>query len=84
MLDATRLILILLVYFIGYGFLVWLKPAILYDSSKTGLRPFGVGYKQTTILPLWLVSILLAIFSYFVVLYFIHMRYSSVFMQGMV
>ena len=81
MFDANRLILILLVYFIGYGFIVWLKPSILYDPSKTSLRPFGVGYKQTTILPLWLVSILLAIFSYFVVIYFIHMRYSSLFMN---
>jgi hypothetical protein len=30
---------------------------------------------------LWLVSIFLAIFSYFVVLYFIHMRYSNLFMS---
>ena len=80
MFEMNRLILILVIYFIGYGFLIWLKPSILYDPSKTGLRPFGVGYKQTTILPLWLASILLAIFSYFVVLYFIHMRYSALFM----
>jgi hypothetical protein len=46
------------------------------------LRPFGVGYKNTTILPLWLASILLAIFSYFVVLYVIHLRYQTIFIAA--
>ena len=81
MFDAHRLILVLMVYFISYGLIVWLKPAILYDASKTGLLSFGVGYKQSTILPLWLMSILLAILSYFAVLYFIHIRYSTLFMS---
>ena len=81
MFDAHRLILILMVYLIGYGFILWLKPSILFDPSKTNLRPFGVGYKQSTILPLWLLSILLAIISYFSVLYFIHLRYSTLFMS---
>lgn len=81
MFDANRLFMILMVYFISYGILLWFKPGIIFDPSKTGLRPFGVGYKNTTILPLWLVSILLAIFSYFVVLYFIHLRYSTVFIN---
>lgn len=80
MFDGNRLIMILMVYFICYGILLWLKPGIIYDESKKGLRSFGVGYKHTTILPLWLVSIFLAIFSYFVVLYFIHIRYSTLFM----
>ncbi len=81
MFDGNRLFMILMVYFICYGIILWLKPGIIYDNSKNSLRSFGVGYKQSTILPLWLVSILLAIFSYFVVLYFIHMRYSTLFMS---
>jgi len=79
MFDGNRLVMILMVYFICYGILLWLKPGMIYDESKR-LRSFGVGYKHTTILPLWLVSIFLAIFSYFVVLYFIHIRYSTLFM----
>lgn len=79
MFDANRLFMILMVYFIGYALILWFKPGMIFDPSKKGLRPFGVGYKNTTILPLWLVSILLALFSYFVVLYFIHMRYSTLF-----
>jgi len=81
MFDANRLIIILMVYFSCYGIILWLKPDIIYDPTKTALRSFGVGYKQSTILPLWLASILLAVFSYFAVLYFIHMRYSSLFMN---
>jgi len=80
MFDMNRLFMILIVYFTCYGLIVWLKPGIIYDPNKQGLRSFGVGYKNSTILPLWLVSILLAIFSYFVVLYFIHIRYSTLFM----
>lgn len=80
MFDTNRLFMILMVYFIGYGIILWFKPSIIFDPSKKHLRSFGVGYKNSTILPLWLISILLAIFSYFVVLYFIHMRYSTLFM----
>jgi len=81
MFDANRMILILLLYFTFYSLIVWLKPDIIYDQTKSQLRSFGVGYKHSTILPLWLVSILLAIVSYFTVLYFIHIRYSSLFMN---
>ena len=79
MFDSNRLFMILMVYFIAYGLILWFKPGIVFDPSKKGLRSFGVGYKNTTILPLWVISILLAIFSYFIVLYFIHMRYSTLF-----
>ena len=79
MFDVPRLLMILVVYFILYGLLLWAKPDILFDPSKKALRPFGVGYKNSTILPLWLASLLLAMASYFIVLYFIHIRYQTVF-----
>ena len=79
MFDLPRVGMILGVYFILYGILLWAKPDIIYDPSKTALRPFGVGYKNSTILPLWLASLLLAMVSYFIVLYFIHIRYQSLF-----
>ncbi len=81
MFDANRLILILVLYLSIYTLIIWIKPDMIYDQSKTQLRSFGVGYKHSTILPLWLVSILLALVSYFTVLYFIHIRYSSLFMN---
>lgn len=79
MFDTNRLFMILMVYFIGYILIVVFKPGIVFDSTNNHLRSFGVGYKNTTILPLWLISILLAIFSYFIILYFIHIRYKTLF-----
>ena len=46
------------------------KPNLLYDKTNGALRQFGIGSKKKTIIPLWLVSIVLAILSYSFVLYF--------------
>lgn len=77
--DTFTLIVIL--YLILYGLLTFLKPNFLFDNENDLLRPFGVGYNNTTIMPLWLCSILLAIFSYFIILYILHLRYNNLFIQ---
>ena len=43
------------------------KPALLY-TKEGGFRQFGVGYKQKTVVPIWLVAIFLAILCYLFVL----------------
>jgi hypothetical protein len=43
------------------------KPSILYNEEG-GFRPFGVGYRHKTVIPIWGVSIVVAIFSYLAVL----------------
>ena len=58
----------LVVFSITYIILNLVKPNFLYNDNKT-LREFGVGYRKKTVLPLWLISIVLAIFSYFSILY---------------
>ena len=58
----------LVVFSITYIILNLVKPNFLYNDNKT-LREFGVGYGKKTVLPLWLISIVLAIFSYFSILY---------------
>jgi hypothetical protein len=50
----------------------YLKPAFLYDRDGA-LREFGLGKKNKTIIPIWLVSLVLAIFSYLFVLYYLTM-----------
>ena len=45
----------------------YLKPKIIYDENG-GFRPFGLGYRNKTILPIWLVSIFIAILSYLLIL----------------
>lgn len=47
-----------------------LKPKFLYNDDGS-LREFGVGYRNKTIFPLWLLSIILGILSYISVLYVI-------------
>ena len=43
------------------------KPALLYTKDGA-FRQFGVGYKQKTVVPIWLVAIFLAILCYLAVL----------------
>jgi Ca2+/H+ antiporter len=49
---------------------IMLKPGFLYNKDGS-LREFGVGYKNKTILPVWLFSIILGILCYVLVLYYL-------------
>jgi len=57
-------------YVIIFGVIVFLKPSFLYNVDGS-LREFGLGSNKKTVLPVWLVSILTAIMSYFFVLYYL-------------
>ena len=46
------------------------KPMFLYNTDGS-IRDFGVGYKNKTILPIWLLSIVLGIVCYLIVVYYI-------------
>ena len=46
------------------------KPSFLY-TNEGQLRPFGLGYKNKTVIPLWLIAIISAILSYTMVLYWL-------------
>ncbi len=46
------------------------KPSVVY-TKEGGFRPFGVGYSNKTVIPIWIVAILLAIFSYLTVLWYL-------------
>ena len=46
------------------------KPRFLYNHDGS-IREFGIGYKNKTILPIWLLSIVLGILSYVFVLYYL-------------
>lgn len=76
----NRLTIVLVVFIITYSIVVYLQPEMIFNSRYDCLRQFGVGYKNTTIVPLWFVSILFAILSYFIVLYVLHIRYHSIFL----
>jgi hypothetical protein len=46
------------------------KPKLFYNEQG-GFRPFGVGYRHKTVIPIWILSILLAILSYLAISYWL-------------
>jgi hypothetical protein len=48
----------------------YFQPGFIYNNDGT-LREFGLGSKRKTVLPIWLLSILLGILSYLAVLYYV-------------
>ena len=65
---TTATILIFLVVFI---ILITNKPTFIFKKNGQP-REFGIGYKNKTIIPIWLAVIIIAIFSYLIVLYYIN------------
>lgn len=56
-------------FIIFYVLIIKLKPSFIFYKDNT-LKEFGIGYKNKTIIPLWLVAIILAILSYIIAMYF--------------
>jgi lipopolysaccharide export LptBFGC system permease protein LptF len=46
-----------------FGLIIMIKPAFLYNKDGS-VREFGIGYRNKTILPIWLLSLILGIVSY--------------------
>ena len=67
--NNITLVSILIFVFI-FVIIQMIKPEFLYNKNGS-IREFGVGYKNKTILPVWLFSILLGILSYLFVLYYL-------------
>jgi|UniRef100_A0A6C0KLT9 uncharacterized membrane protein YozB (DUF420 family) len=67
--NNTTLVSII-IFLIIFTIIQMLKPPFLYDKDGS-IREFGIGYKNKTIVPLWLFSIILGILSYVFVLYYL-------------
>ena len=57
------------IFLILFVIIQYFKPGFLYNNDGT-LRQFGIGKKRETVVPIWLLSIILAILSYLFVLYY--------------
>ena len=60
----------IILFIIIFGFIQIMKPACFYNKDGS-IREFGIGYKNKTILPIWLLSLILGILSYLAVMYYI-------------
>ena len=69
-----KLYLAIILFVSLYMILNTIQPNFIYDHQQNCLRQFGIGYKHTTVITLWLATILLAIFSYFIVIYVYYIR----------
>ena len=67
--DNVTLVSIILFISI-FSMIQFLKPLFLYNTDGS-IREFGVGYKNETIFPIWLLSIVLGIVCYLIVIYYI-------------
>ena len=67
--ENTPLAAIILFLFI-FGSIQMMKPACFYNKYGS-IRHFGVGYRNKTILPIWLLSLVLGILCYLAVLVYI-------------
>ncbi len=52
-----------LLFIVLFGLIHYIKPEFLY-TKEGGFRQFGIGYKQKTVVPIWLVAIFLAMLCY--------------------
>lgn len=50
----------------------YFKPQFMFKKDGS-IRQFGIGYKEKTVLPIWLIAIVLAIFCYVFVMYYLAM-----------
>lgn len=60
----NKITIAILMFLVIFSIIHYLKPGLLYTKDG-GFREFGVGYRNKTVIPIWLVSIILAILCYF-------------------
>ena len=56
---TMAIVLFITIYFV----IIEIKPSFIYNLDGS-LKQFGLGYKKKTVIPLWLITILLAILCY--------------------
>ena len=66
--NATIFSIVL--FLVMFGAIQIMKPDFLYNKDGS-IREFGVGYRNKTILPIWLLSLILGILSYLFVMYYV-------------
>ena len=61
----------IIIFLIIFVITVLIKPSFMFDKNNKP-REFGLGYKNKTVIPIWLFIIITAIISYLAVLYYVN------------
>lgn len=64
----TLSIVSIFIFIILFGLINAFKPSIIYNKDLS-FRRFGIGYKNKTVVPIWLFAVILAILVYVGVIY---------------
>lgn len=56
----------ILLFMVCFYMLQYMAPSFLYNKEGH-IRPFGIGYKNKTIIPIWLMTLIMAILSYIII-----------------
>jgi len=67
--KKNKIYLAIFLFIFLYFLILQFKPSLIFENDGS-LRHFGMGYSKRSIIPAWLFAIILAIFSYFSVLYY--------------
>jgi hypothetical protein len=59
-----------ILFVVIFGMIQMIKPTCFYNKNGS-IREFGIGYRNKTILPIWLLSLVLGILCYLAVLYYV-------------
>jgi hypothetical protein len=65
-----KLNIVILLFIILFTIVHLIKPSLIYNKDGS-FREFGVGYRHKTVIPIWAISIILAILSYVAVSYYL-------------
>jgi len=58
----------ILLFIILFGIMAYVKPSFVFHKDGT-VRQFGISYKNKTVIPIWLIVIVMAYLSYLFLLY---------------
>ena len=72
-LQTNVVMVAIILYIVAYGLIIMVRPSFLYKSDNT-LRQFGIGYKNKTILPMWLFAFIMGVVCYLAVLYYLEFQ----------
>jgi hypothetical protein len=61
------------IFLILFGIINAFRPSVIYNKDLS-FRRFGIGYKNKTVIPIWMLSIVLAILVYVLVTYLFEYR----------
>lgn len=70
LIKSNILLSSVIIFMFLFMIIILSKPSVIFNDDGT-FRNFGIGYSKKTILPIWLITIILAIISYFAIIYYI-------------